>query len=326
MTRKEFAVFVRSWLFTRLLFLLTYGTFFVLIGGMSLLFEVERALVFYTLSLLSLLVIVGMLADLVREFSRYKQVLRGDVLEAGSASEQVLQERVLELEEELKEVVSRQQQKQDNFQDYYTLWAHQMKIPIAASQLLLGELGAGEPKRALERELFKIEQYTGLVLNYLRLESFHEDLQVEQVAVEELVKQTVKKFSLFFIENKISLELGNLDCLLATDRRWLGLLLEQLISNAVKYTRSGRIAIFLEEDDLIVQDTGIGIASSDLERVFDRGFSGYNGRRTQQSSGLGLYLSKRIATELGYGLTLASQVGKGTQVRIRLKQEDLVFK
>lgn len=326
MTRKEFAVFVRSWLFTRLLFLLTYGAFFVLIGGMSLLFEVERALVFYTLSLLSLLVIVGMLADLVREFSRYKQVLRGDVLEAGSASEQVLQERVLELEEELKEVVSRQQQKQDDFQDYYTLWAHQMKIPIAASQLLLGELDAGEPKRALERELFKIEQYTGLVLNYLRLESFHEDLQVEQVAVEELVKQTVKKFSLFFIENKISLELGNLDCLLATDRRWLGLLLEQLISNAVKYTRSGRIAIFLEEDDLIVQDTGIGIASSDLERVFDRGFSGYNGRRTQQSSGLGLYLSKRIATELGYGLTLTSQVGKGTQVRIRLKQEDLVFK
>lgn len=326
MTRKEFAVFVRSWLFTRLLFLLTYGAFLVLIGGMSLLFEVERALVFYTLSLLSLLVIVGMLADLVREFSRYKQVLRGDVLEAGSASEQVLQERVLELEEELKEVVSRQQQKQDDFQDYYTLWAHQMKIPIAASQLLLGELGAGEPKRALERELFKIEQYTGLVLNYLRLESFHEDLQVEQVAVEELVKQTVKKFSLFFIENKISLELGNLDCLLATDRRWLGLLLEQLISNAVKYTPSGRIAIFLEEDDLIVQDTGIGIASSDLERVFDRGFSGYNGRRTQQSSGLGLYLSKRIATELGYGLTLASQVGKGTQVRIRLKQEELVFK
>lgn len=326
MTRKEFAVFVRSWLFTRLLFLLTYGAFFVLIGGMSLLFEVERALVFYTLSLLSLLVIVGMLADLVREFSRYKQVLRGDVLEAGSASEQVLQERVLELEEELKEVVSRQQQKQDDFQDYYTLWAHQMKIPIAASQLLLGELGAGEPKRALERELFKIEQYTGLVLNYLRLESFHEDLQVEQVAVEELVKQTVKKFSLFFIENKISLELGNLDCLLATDRRWLGLLLEQLISNAVKYTRSGRIAIFLEEDDLIVQDTGIGIASSDLERVFDRGFSGYNGRRTQQSSGLGLYLSKRIATELGYGLTLTSQVGKGTQVRIKLKQEELVFK
>lgn len=326
MTKKEFTVFVKSWLFTRLLFLLAYGAFLVLIGGISLLFEVERALVFYTLSLLSLLVIVGMLADLVREFSRYKQVLRGDVLEAGSASEQVLQERVLELEEELKEVVSRQQQKQDDFQDYYTLWAHQMKIPIAASQLLLGELGAGEPKRALERELFKIEQYTGLVLNYLRLESFHEDLQVEQVAVEELVKQTVKKFSLFFIENKISLELGNLDCLLATDRRWLGLLLEQLISNAVKYTPSGRIAIFLEEDDLIVQDTGIGIASSDLERVFDRGFSGYNGRRTQQSSGLGLYLSKRIATELGYGLTLASQVGKGTQVRIRLKQEELVFK
>ncbi|MDE1696349.1 ATP-binding protein [Streptococcus suis] len=173
--------------------------------------------------------------------------------------------------------------------------------------------------------MFKIEQYTGLVLNYLRLQSFHDDLVIESVNLEDLVRSLVKKYSLFFIQANTSLDLGQLDRTVKTDKRWLGLLIEQILSNALKYCQGGSVSIVLDGDDLVIRDTGIGIAESDLERVFERGFSGFNGRRTQQSSGLGLYLSRKIAAELGYSLKLKSKVGQGTEVRIGIKEVELIF-
>ncbi|WP_238144254.1 ATP-binding protein, partial [Streptococcus suis] len=154
------------------------------------------------------------------------------------------------------------------------------------------EVDSSPVRHQLESELFKIEQYTGLVLNYLRLQSFHDDLVIESVNLDELVRNLVRKYSLFFIQVNTSLNLGQLDRSVKTDKRWLGLLIEQILSNALKYCQGGTISIALDGDELVIRDTGIGIAESDLERVFERGFSGFNGRRTQQSSGLGLYLSR----------------------------------
>ncbi|AGL48323.1 sensor histidine kinase [Streptococcus suis] len=317
--------FLTSWLGHRLIFLIAYAVFAVAILAYSSLFDIKRNLIFYAILLLSICWILALLWDFVREFSRFGKIWRGQKVATGTASERLLQEKVEWLEVQNKQILEKQRQEQTELDDYYTLWAHQMKTPIAASQLLVKEVDSSSVRHQLESELFKIEQYTGLVLNYLRLQSFHDDLVIETVNLEELVRSLVKKYSLFFIQANTSLDLGQLDRSVKTDKRWLGLLIEQILSNALKYCQDGTISIVLDGDDLVIRDTGIGIAESDLERVFERGFSGFNGRRTQQSSGLGLYLSRKITAELGYSLKLKSKVGRGTEVRIGIKEVELIF-
>lgn len=317
--------FLTSWLGHRLIFLIAYAVFATTILAISSIFDIERDLARYALILLSICWLLALLWDFVREFSRFGKIWRGQKVATGTASERLLQEKVEWLEVQNKQILEKQRQEQTELDDYYTLWAHQMKTPIAASQLLVKEVDSSPVRHQLESELFKIEQYTGLVLNYLRLQSFHDDLVIESVNLDELVRNLVRKYSLFFIQVNTSLNLGQLDRSVKTDKRWLGLLIEQILSNALKYCQGGTISIALDGDELVIRDTGIGIAESDLERVFERGFSGFNGRRTQQSSGLGLYLSRKIATELGYSLKLKSKVGRGTEVRIGIKEVELIF-
>ncbi|HEM5945156.1 TPA: sensor histidine kinase [Streptococcus suis] len=317
--------FLTSWFGHRLIFLIAYAVFAVAILAYSSLFDIQRNLVFYAVLLLSICWLLALLWDFFREFSRFGKIWRGQKVTTGTASERLLLEKVERLEVQNKQILEKQRQEQTELDDYYTLWAHQMKTPIAASQLLVKEVESSPVRHQLETELFKIEQYTGLVLNYLRLQSFHDDLVIESVNLEELVRSLVKKYSLFFIQANTSLDLGQLDRIVKTDKRWLGLLIEQILSNALKYCQEGTVSIVLDGDDLVIRDTGIGIAESDLERVFERGFSGFNGRRTQQSSGLGLYLSRKIAAELGYSLKLKSKVGQGTEVRIGIKEVELIF-
>ena len=169
--------------------------------------------------------------------------------------------------------------------DYYTLWVHQIKTPIAASQLLLQDVTDSKTRALLEQEVFKIDSYTNLVLQYLRLENFHDDLQLRQVTLEPLVKEVVRKHSLFFIQKGLTINLHDLDVKVVSDEKWLLVIIEQVLSNSLKYTKSGGIEIYFKDNGLHLKDSGIGIKNSDILRVFERGFSGYNGRLTQQSSG-----------------------------------------
>lgn len=207
--------------------------------------------------------------------------------------------------------------------DYYTLWAHQIKTPIAAAKLLVGDMVASQEMRMLLQELFKIEQYVELVMSYLRMDDFHKDLSLKEENIGELVRQTVKKYALFFMDGKVSLFLGNLEGTIITDKKWFSVILEQILSNAVKYTKEGKIEIYLSEEALFIKDTGIGIQKSDLSRVFERGFSGFNGRLDQRASGLGLYLSREIAKQLSIDLFLTSDLGKGTVVKLIFKKDQV---
>lgn len=317
----EMSAFFAGWWASRRLYILCFVGFLLVIGGLSVVFSIEKALVGYALWLLGAFFSMVVVIDLAVERQRYQQVLEGNQAVLWSAVEVFLGARQADLEGQLQRLREEQVQSRRDLEDYYTLWAHQMKIPIAASRLVVENLSAGQERQLLEQELFKIGQYTDFVLNYLRLQSFHEDLVLEEQRVEELVRRSVKKFSLFFIQKKISLELGDVSGVLVTDKRWFSLLLEQFLSNAVKYTQNGCITIYLEEGDLVIADTGIGISQADIERVFDRGFSGYNGRVNQQSSGLGLYIAKQIGEALGISIQLTSQIGQGTQVRLGLRQE-----
>ena len=157
-------------------------------------------------------------------------------------------------------------------------------------------------------------------MQYLRLESFHDDLVFEKVQVEDLVKDMVRKYALFFIQKGLTVNLHDLDKTIVTDKKWLLVVIEQILSNSLKYTKEGGLEISMEGQELCIKDTGIGIKNSDVLRVFERGFSGYNGRLTSSSSGLGLYLSKKISEELGHQIRIDSEVGIGTTVRIKIFQ------
>ena len=206
----------------------------------------------------------------------------------------------------------------EDLTSYYTLWVHQIKTPIAAMDLLLQ---AG-PDRAteMEIELQKIAQYVDMVLQYLRLDSTDKDLVLQRCQLDAVVRQTVRKYAKLFILKKIQLVFQETKWEVLSDEKWLCFLLEQLLSNALKYTpEGGKISIFLEgETNLVIADTGIEIAPEDLPRVFEKGFTGNNGRMDKKATGIGLYLCRRVTNLLGHTISIASEPGVGTQVLLGL--------
>ncbi|MBZ2024663.1 sensor histidine kinase [Streptococcus sanguinis] len=317
--------FLKSYLYSRRFFL----ALLILLLGFILLFafvfDAYRSLLEYVALLLAFLSFLFIGADAWTAFKSYRSQKLQASAQAQTPLEKLLQERVEELEYEQKNQLLVEQEKYNDLLDYYTLWVHQVKTPIAASSLLIGDLKDKEAKSQLEQELFKIESYVHLVLQYLRLESFHDDLVLKQENLADLIREVVKKYALFFIQQGLSLNLHDLDHTIVTDKKWFLVILEQVLSNSLKYTKEGSIEIYFHEDSLYIKDTGLGIQNADLLRVFERGFSGYNGRLTQQSSGLGLYLSKKIADQLGHKIAIDSQVGQGTTVCIAFPEKKLIF-
>ena len=317
--------FLKHHLYSRRFILLLLLIVFSIMGMFAFIFEDGRSLLEYQLLLAFLLASFFLGMDLASAYKEYRNQLFYASARAQTALEALLFEKLALLEMDKKNRAIEEREKLNDLMDYYTLWAHQIKTPIAASSLLVGEIEDKKVKNQLEQELFKIESYVNIVLQYLRLESFHEDLVLKKENAEDLVKEIVKKYAIFFIQKDLSLSLHDLDRTIITDKKWFVVILEQVLSNSLKYTSQGGIEIYFQEDTLYIKDSGLGIQDADLLRVFERGFSGYNGRLTQQSSGLGLYLSKKIADELGHQISIASQVGQGTTVMIGFSEKKMIF-
>lgn len=211
--------------------------------------------------------------------------------------------------------------------DYFTVWAHQIKTPIAAMRLIL-QSEKSEVNVELLEQLFKTEQYVEMVLQYLRLENFNSDLMFKKYSLDSIVKQAVRKYSKLFIRKKIKLNYYDLNTEVLTDEKWMVFVIEQLISNSLKYTNSGEISIYLDSskpETLVIEDTGIGIEMEDLPRVFEKGFTGYNGRLDKRSTGIGLYLCKQIVNKLSHTIEIESEVGKGTKVKINFHVKSMNY-
>lgn len=203
---------------------------------------------------------------------------------------------------------------------YYTVWAHQIKTPIASMRLILGGEDS-ELSRKASAELFRIEQYVDMVLAFLRLGSDTTDYVFSQHRLDDIVKQAVRKFRGEFIMRKLSLTLKLSETTVTTDEKWLSFVIEQVLSNALKYTKHGGITIKSTGDGkLTVSDTGIGILPQDMPRIFDNGYTGSNGRLDKSASGIGLYLCKRICRNLSHKISAVSEVGAGTTVTIDLSK------
>ncbi len=207
--------------------------------------------------------------------------------------------------------------------EYYTLWAHQIKTPIAAMRLTLQNEDT-QFSRRLMSDLGRVERYVEMVLAYLRLDGESTDYLLREYDLDSIIKSSVRKFSGEFIDRKLSLDFQPTGVKVITDEKWLSFVLEQLLSNALKYTPSGRITIRLEEPSvLLIEDTGIGIAPEDLPRIFEQGFTGHNGRSDKRASGLGLYLCRRVCKNLGHAISVGSEPGKGTVVKLDLSRKKI---
>lgn len=209
----------------------------------------------------------------------------------------------------------------EDMMNYYTVWAHQIKTPIASMRLNLQNEDSEFSRRVAE-DLQRIEQYVEMVLMFLRLDSDSTDYVIRECDLDEIVRATVRKFSTQFIRRKIRLCYEPLQAKVITDEKWLTFVVEQVLSNALKYTDAGTITISMKKPkSLCISDTGIGIAPEDLPRIFEKGYTGYNGHSDKKASGIGLYLCKRICKNLGHGIGAESQLDKGTTIEIDLMQE-----
>ncbi|MDE6132696.1 MAG: sensor histidine kinase [Oscillospiraceae bacterium] len=217
-------------------------------------------------------------------------------------------------------IANEMNEKYADMTDYYTLWAHQIKTPIASMRLTL-QSGEISQSRELSEDLHRIEQYVEMVLCYLRLGSETNDFLIKKYDLDGIIRQAVRKFSSQFIRRKIKLVYEPVGVTALTDEKWLLFVLEQVLSNALKYTKSGEIEITLEVPKTVcIRDTGIGIAPEDINRIFEKGYTGYNGRTDKKASGIGLYLCRQICGKLGHTITARSQVGRGTEIRIDLSE------
>lgn len=226
--------------------------------------------------------------------------------------------------------------RQSQMRDYYSMWVHQIKTPISAMKLLLEaereELGQlicddeqsqcllSDNMDSFEDELFRIEEYVSMALQYQRVSSTENDFVLEKVSVDGVIRDTIKKYAKIMIRRHIGMNYSGTVQEVYTDGKWLAFILEQLLSNAIKYTPQGVVTIeTAEEKDrffITIKDTGIGIKAEDLPRVFEKGYTGYNGHADKKATGIGLYLCRQMADKLGHTIRMESEIGKGTKVWI----------
>lgn len=234
------------------------------------------------------------------------------------------QQVIRRLMKEYRAFVNGAEARYDSMTEYYTVWAHQIKTPISSMRLALADEDSSLARR-LSSDLLRIEQYADMVLVYLRLDSESTDYVFTECNVGETVKRAVKRFAVEFIDRKLSFSCDEtLESMrVISDSKWLGFVIEQLLSNSLKYTKTGGIRIWCREAGvLVIEDSGIGIAPQDLPRIFEKGYTGYNGR-TGDASGIGLYLCRRVCQNLHIGLSAESEVGVGTKMILDLKQYKL---
>lgn len=205
--------------------------------------------------------------------------------------------------------------------EYYTVWVHQIKTPIAAISLIVQNMEDRDTANRLKAELTRVESYAEMALNYLRLGSDSNDLMFEEVNVDTVVRDEIKKMMSMFFAKGLSVDFVPSNLKITTDKKWLGFIVGQFISNSIKYQSSGTIHFFGDEKSFTVRDEGIGIASEDIARIFEKGYTGYNGHNEKHSSGLGLYLVKQAADMLGIQVKIESEPGKGTSAIILFEKK-----
>lgn len=301
----------------------------LIFSAISLMYEMPPQALLYPVFLCIFICALFAAVDFIHMQKKHRQLseistlsanLISELPDADSIVEKDLQSIINNLLQEIKEAEECSKTQKKDMTDYYTVWAHQIKTPISAMRLTLQNSDTASSRR-LNADLGRIEQYVSMVMAYLRLDSDVGDYVFHEVNADDVIGAALKKFAYEFIDRHLSLSYEPVRLCIVTDEKWLGFVLEQILSNALKYTREGGIKIYLREPDVLcIRDTGIGIDAADLPRIFEKGYTGINGRYDKSASGLGLYLCSRVCEKLGIGIRAESQPDIGTTVYLDLSQ------
>lgn len=318
-----------SFLKSRVKEIVLWAIICVIFAAVMWCYQIPMKAVIYAAGLSLFFLLVAGVVDFIR-FSRLHSTLRkledeilftvDNLPETSDALLNDCSELIRKLSEENRRLRSESEKAFTDMTDYYTLWAHQIKTPIAAMELVLQQ-NDSEEFRELHDNLAKIEHYVEMVLCYLRVNSDSSDLLIKEYSLDKIVRCAVRKYSRMFIRKKLSLDYEPLDVTVLTDEKWLQFVIEQVLSNAIKYTPSGKIRIYLEAPaTLCIEDTGIGISPEDLPTVFEKGSTGLNGRLDKKASGMGLYLCRKICGRLGHKITAESSGGTTIKIDLSTKK------
>lgn len=320
-----FLQFIRQYFGTALLFAVFAGIFALVLS----LYALETEAVVYAVILCASVALIVIAIRFLQFRAEYQKreallhdldLLKGNLPEARTPEQAQWIAVISELYEQCRQADARIRSEKTDMLDWFTVWVHQIKIPISVMHMQLEEADTAE-NRAIAEELFRIEQYVEMVLCYFRLDGTASDLVSGKLQVDGVIRGCIRKYAPFFVRKRLHLEYAGTDLTAVTDSKWLSFIIGQILSNAVKYTESGSVTIHVSDDRTVtVSDTGIGIAAEDIPRIFERGYTGYNGRSAQKSTGLGLYLVKKACGRLGIQITVESTVGAGTSVSLKLPE------
>ncbi len=309
--------------------------YFLICGGLFAvifaLYDIRMEVVWYPLLLCTVIGALFVILGFRRQNQRHREMRQIDpdsgafpeVLDVlpkpGTQTEADYQELLSRIGQSVREERRVREEERREMDDYYAVWVHQIKAPIAVMKVMLQQSDTQE-NRELASELFRIEQYADMALSYIRLGAGATDLVIQEYALDGIIRKAVRKYAGQFIRRKLRLVYEGTDQWVLTDAKWLSLMIEQLLSNAVKYTAEGTVTIKVDDrKQLWVTDTGIGISPEDLPRIFEKGYTGYNGRSDRKSTGIGLYLCRKAADKLGHKITVQSEPGKGSSFIIDLE-------
>lgn len=326
-SNSQFFSVIRGYIKQNIKVIFLFIVFALVFGIVFSLYDLEIEAIYYSVMLCSFIGLIYICINFINYYKKHIQLykLQNEIsisLENLPSPKTLMEEDytnlILTLNKEYKTYISKSDIAKSDMIDYYTMWVHQIKTPISALKLLI-QTSESEISSDLSSELFKIEQYVEMVLSYIRLGSNENDFVIKEYDLDNIVRQAIRKYAPLFIRKKINLDFQPTTYKVLTDEKWLVFVIEQLLSNAIKYTNKGKISIYpLEDKKLVIEDTGIGISQEDIPRIFDKGFTGYNGRTDKKATGLGLYLCKNILDKLSHKISIESEVGVKTKVILDL--------
>lgn len=324
---------IKEYLKERTLFLLINFILFIILSSIMLLININSKIIILIFCIWFLPVLTYILIEFVKQKMLYnelnsildnldKKYLLPEIMkEPANIEGKLLYDVLRQTNKDMHEHVKNYRDRENEYREYIETWVHEIKTPIASTRLIIDN-NPNDITRNIQDEIKKIEEYIEQVLYYSRSNHVSKDYLIKEVSLAPLVRSVIKKNSRDFISKSISVDIEAVEGTVYSDAKWLEFILNQVIGNAIKYMREryGRLKIYTIHNKnnivLTIEDNGIGIIEKDINRVFEKGFTGENGREFGKSTGIGLYLCKKLAEQLGLGLTLTSKTGEGTKVRI----------
>lgn len=214
----------------------------------------------------------------------------------------------------------------NDFKEYIEMWIHEVKLPIASTTLILHNNRADANKK-IKEQINRIENYVEEVLYFVRSEKAEKDYLIKHCNLEEIVNNVIKRNKDNLLLKHISIEINNMDKIILSDSKWIEFIINQIVSNSIKYSKEEEAKIIFTgkniEDEVVleIEDRGIGISEKDLPKVFDKSFTGENGRKIRNSTGMGLYLVNKLCSKLGHRVNIESEINKFTRVSIYFRDD-----